>query len=633
MLLQYDLAGQCNSDYSKAQSNKIANYDIKVVLDAENKIAVCKQILVWKNTSPDTLKELRFYMYMNAFKNKTSTYLKGSNTVFRQKMDQKPEKEWGYITITSFKTQDGIELSERQQYIHPDDNNLEDESVLSVILEKPILPYQQVKYNIDFTVKLPKTIVRSGYGKNDFFLFVHWFPQIGVYQPTQSGKWQWNCHQFMKGTEFYADFGDYSVEIDAPDHLVIGGSGCIIDKSETAGRQYITFEGHDLIDFGWTAYPDYDVYTTVHNGVDIEILMPPEHCKFADRYLDAVTHGLDYMTAHVGAYPYPKITIVDPPVHSLNSGFMEYPMMITGASFYGIPRSVRSVESLVIHEFNHMYFMATLATNEKETPWLDEGFVTYFEDRVTDHFHGDKRSLFNLLGFRSGNAEQTRLEYLSLPHTTTGPIARPGWEVKTNYKPLIYGKTATMLKTLEGIVTIEVMDEIIKSYFAKYKFTHPTEEDFRSVVKQTLTNHPLPNKFDDDYFFDELLHGTSTLDYEVIDIQNVRIEDNENGAKWNCKIELNNNGKLVLGTQFLTKFENGIELPTYWDGNGQFVYEFTSGTPIETVEIDPEHKIFLDLNFNNNGKTYSPNKKPLIKYASKATNWIQTIYELASFLL
>ena len=73
---------QCNTSYNQSQSLKIANYDIEVHLDHKGKSASCIQKLNWKNTSPDTLRELRFYMYMNAFKDLKSTYLKNTRKMF-----------------------------------------------------------------------------------------------------------------------------------------------------------------------------------------------------------------------------------------------------------------------------------------------------------------------------------------------------------------------------------------------------------------------------------------------------------------------------------------------------------------------------------------------------------------------
>lgn len=613
-------SAQCDTDYPKNQSPKIASYDIVVDLDHDAKLATCTQVMRWKNTSPDTIRELRMYMYMNAFKDVNSTYLGGGDgSVFGQDLLSRTDKEWGYITVKKMEDEDGEYLD--QKYIQPNDQNEKDQTVLSVALKTPILPGETQTFELDFDVKMPKTIVRSGYGKDDFFLFVHWFPQMGVYEEKGDGSWGWNCHQFMRGTEFFADFGDYNVVIHASDHLVIGASGCRVSEAQNNGRQTVEFQAYDLIDFGWVAYSRYEVFTSSFMGVDIEILMPPEHCQFAPRYLEAVEHGLEYLNENVGRYPYPKITVVDPPVHTLNSGFMEYPMMITCATFYGIPASVRSVESLVIHEFAHMYFMATVASNEKEEAWLDEGFVTYFEDRILDHYHGENEALFNVLGFRSDNAENSRLEYTGLPNPSIGAIARPGWEFNGAYKGLIYAKTATMLKTFEALVTRPVMDEIIKSYFEAFKFKHPKEADFRNVVDQVLSRHEVELPLDVASFFDQCLHGTEICDFAV-------------GSVERSKVEVLQKGGFVVPVEINMVFDDGTNERMIWDGKGgKKIFEFDSEREIQSVHIDPEQKIYLDLNFTNNSFTKKTNTKPVVKYATKGQNWMQTLIHFASYLM
>ena len=615
---------QCNTSYNQSQSLKIANYDIEVHLDHKGKSASCIQKLNWKNTSPDTLRELRFYMYMNAFKDLKSTYLKNTRKMFGQDLKNRTKKEWGHIEVTQAVDRNGNDLVQNQEYIQPNDGNALDETVLSIPLEMPLLPGEVIELDMNFDVKLPRTIVRSGYGPRDFFLFVHWFPQVCVYELKVDGNWGWNSHQFMPGTEFFSDFGDYNVEIYASDHLVIGGSGCKTFSGKvlgTIGEQLVRFQAHDLIDFGWVAYPEYETYTSTYGDTVIEILMVPEHYAFADRYLKAIEQSLEYFEKHVGKYPYPKITVVDPPTHTLNSGFMEYPMMITGATAYGIPRSVRSVESLVIHEFTHMYFMASLASNEKEEAWLDEGFVTYFEDRILDHYYGNQSSLFDVLGARSGNAQQSRNEYVSMENPNLGKIARPGWEFDGGFKSLIYAKTATAFKTMERIIGSDIMDEIIKTYFERYKFTHPKEADLRKIIKEVLEKNT--SNFDSDKYLNQVLHATSSINFKMVDINN--------STK---TIEAIREGNFEIGTEVLIMFKDGSSKTVNWEGSEKhFKHTFSSSKEVISAHIDPEQKIYLDLNLNNNSITLDPNKKPLYKYAAKLGHWLQAVSQWTSFMM
>ena len=64
---------------NKALSPRTASYDIAVTLDVENKRLQAKEIVYFKNPSKDTIRELQFHLYYNAFKNSQSTFFKKSN--------------------------------------------------------------------------------------------------------------------------------------------------------------------------------------------------------------------------------------------------------------------------------------------------------------------------------------------------------------------------------------------------------------------------------------------------------------------------------------------------------------------------------------------------------------------------
>ena len=204
--------GQCDPYFNEPLSIRNANYDISLTLDHNAKKIDARETLTWINTSPDTLNEMRFYMYLNAFKNSESTFLKGATSIFDQDFSNREAHEWGWINVDSIGREGGAELTKGIRYIHEFDGNEADQTVLQVPLDQPVMPDDTLVLNMKFTAKMPKVIARSGYSKEDYFLFTHWFPQAGVYQINMDEKWGWNCHQFHRMTEFYADFGTYDVE-------------------------------------------------------------------------------------------------------------------------------------------------------------------------------------------------------------------------------------------------------------------------------------------------------------------------------------------------------------------------------------------------------------------------------------
>ena len=76
-------------------------------------------------------------MYLNAFKNPRSTFMRESGGQLRgDKAGHKPE-DWGWIDVSSIRVA-GAELRPGARFIQPDGNDPEDQTVLSVPLPSPV---------------------------------------------------------------------------------------------------------------------------------------------------------------------------------------------------------------------------------------------------------------------------------------------------------------------------------------------------------------------------------------------------------------------------------------------------------------------------------------------------------------
>ncbi|MFN0201615.1 MAG: M1 family aminopeptidase, partial [Bacteroidia bacterium] len=591
-LVQNPSLAQCTAHFAAPLSLRAANYDIRLTLDDITHKIDAKQSVQVTNTSPEPMRVLRFYMYFNAFKNTESTFLKGATDIFGQSFADRTAAEWGWITVAKM-TREGVDLSGEMDYVQLDDGNKNDQSVLEVKLDKPILAGETATFDMTWKAQIPKTIARAGYSK-DFYLLCHWFPQLGVFEQNNLGKWDWNCHQFHRNNEFYADFGNYDVEITASEKFVMGASGCLVsEKKNNNGTITRHFHAEDLIDFAWSIYPNFTVQTDKWKHVSIRLLIPHEHAALGYRYLSAVKFAFEYLEKHVGKYPYSSLTIIDPPFHGLRSGLMEYPTLVTTGTFYGAPQNVRLMESLVVHEFVHQYFMQMLSSNEKEEPWLDEGFTTYFEDRIIDAQFGAKKSLIDVWGIHWDNRELTRLEYSRMENPRELAPANLGKMFSNaNFKPLIYSKTATTLRTIEQVVGTKKMDEIIQAYFEKWKFKHPKGSDFLAILKEKMAEEK-DSLFAKSviHLFQQSIYGTSILDYEVRDISNNVLLGSQgvfgdqvanftykkaNNTKETISVvKVSRNGDAIFPVELRVTFEDGTTETIYWSGEeGLKSFEF-----------------------------------------------------------
>lgn len=627
-------------------SPRYTSYRIDANLDPLSKTVTGTMEAYWVNHSTDVVPDIRLHLYMNAFKNRKSTF-------YLEYGDYKSDKDHrdGWIDIRSFTDRQGHDLIPAMKFISPDDNNIDDQTVAQVILPKPALPGDTVFVNIRFETRLPVIVKRTGY-KDDFFFIAQWFPKFGVYEPAgmrYAVKGAWNCHQFHSLSEFYSDHSLYTVKITVPKEYIVGTCGMQTSVSDTPGKnKTLEYRAEDIVDFAWTAWPGYATFNDKWRDVNITLLLPKERTAQVNRQFTAVKDALEYFDKNVGPYPWPYLTIVDPPLKGLYSGGMEYTTMFTSLSLYKLPGYIHLPEVTTIHEFGHAYFMGILASNEFEEPWLDEGLNSFWEARIADHYYGENSGMIDHPFIKISDKQTARSGYIHSQERQDVSNSEYSWNYPHySYGMMSYYKTATWLYTLMGIVGEETTNEIFKEYYKKWAFKHPSGRDFVNVVNEVVTRIN-GDKFGPDmnWFFDQTLYGTGLCDYKVSGIINDTVENlnetiskSDTGKKasdvkvklYKSKAELERAGEVMLPVEVLIHFNDGKEVLESWDGKSRFKdFVYTGYHKMEWVKIDPEFKIRMDINYNNNSMTMVPDPVPIRKLTCKLISFMQFITSLIS---
>ncbi len=630
-------------------------YAIDVELDPRTHRLQGTEKIRWTNMGGAPTAELWFHLYLNAFANHRTTFMRGMAKDTHRAEDT-VEHRWGWTRLLSLRLEDGTDLLPTLGFERPDDGNPDDFTVARVVLERPVEPGASVTLDLVFEAQLPGVIARTGWA-GDFHMMGQWFPKLGVFEEAGHGgrtEAGWNCHQFHPSTEFYSDFGRYRVQLTVPEHFVIGATGIQVEEravSEgTARKRTLTFTADRVHDFAWCAAPA-DLMAVIESDFDpgrdvpapwlerarsllglstadlelppvhLRLLVPQTQVKLADRMLRSARLAMAWYGLFYGAYPYPQLTLVSPPPGAEEAAGMEYPTFITTGATKLLeypPVSWLSInEGVTIHEFGHQYFQGMLASNEFEEAWLDEGLNTYADTSCMEAVKND--GLVPEIRI-SGSWATKRLSWAF--RKSPLQVDREAWKFRTrrDYGTASYSKTALALKTLEGLLGPDVFARAMRSYVDTWRFRHPTGDDFRAAISESAGE-------DLGWFFDQALEGDAIVDWAVANVvqrektvsegmmwdggqwvepagemgDSEDDDPSEGHEAWNIHADIMRRGNFRGPIEVMFRFSDGREERRTWDGQDRWVrFEFSSSERLASVVIDPEGVWALEGERKNN---------------------------------
>ena len=644
------------------RSPRNANYQIEATLDHENRTITARETITWRNISQLPAEELRFHLYWNAWRNSDSTWLR--ERALAGGSVSAEDDEWGFQNVSSIRVRrvptaalpEGIErdplevieapgdytdLTDALRYLAPDDGNTADHTVMAVPLSDLVLPNQTVEIEIAWTARVPRTFARTGYEGNHY-LIAHWFPQIGVLE--DSG---WNAHQFHSATEFYADYGEYDVQLTVPGGWVLGASGERVGLDTNAdGTATHRYRGEDIHGFAWTTSPDFVEFEqpfehpTLPN-VQMRLLLQPEHMGQETRHFDAAATALRLYGEWFGAYPYDHLTIVDPAWRS-GTGGMEYPTLFTAGTRWLITPRELSPEAVTIHEVGHQFFYAIVGTNEFEHAWMDEGFNQFAQSRAQAEAYPDRvnvrRYFGGFLPYQFDDAPWTRMYengmagYLANAEADVPATPTFRYWPGNSHASITYSKTALALHTLEGYLGWDTVRNILSTYYERWQFRHPKPDDFFAIVNEVSGQ-------DMTWFFDQVYRGSNEFDYGLRRLTSAVDRaggyfDSDDGlvvgeraseGMFLTTVVAERYGEATFPVDVVTTFANGSTARERWDGLARrVVYSYDRDSRAVSAEVDPGQVLRLDVRRTNNSITTEPMGEAVsLKWALKWLVWMQ----------
>ena len=520
-----------------------ADYKIDIELDDKNSKLSGSETITYYNNSPDTLEYLWVQLDQNqAAKNSQSPLAENQKTEqvftankFANKF-LKQELERGF-NIEYVKDSKGNELSYTIN-----------QTMMRIDLSAPMKSGEKLSFAVKWWYNINNYRQeggRSGYELfekegNKLYIIAQFYPRMAVYNDVEG----WQNMQFWGSGEFALPFGNFDVNITVPADHVLNATGELINRSEVFTPEQVKryelaqktfdkpvvivtqteaenaekgfsekkktwkFSAKNVRDFGIATSRKfiYDAMAVQLNGkiVMAESVYPKEsNPLWGETSTLTVAHTLKSYSSHTFDYPYPKAVSV-----SAEDQGMEYPMICWN---YGRPDENGVVSTqikngmigVIIHEVGHNFFPMIVNSDERQWSWMDEGLNTFMqfmaEQELGTNFPSRRGPPKNIVPYMSG--DQNFLE----------PIMSNS-EGLIDFGSNAYAKPATGLNILrETIMGRELFDHAFKVYANRWKFKHPTPEDFFRTMEDA-------SAVDLDWFFRGWFYTTDYVDIGIKDV-------------------------------------------------------------------------------------------------------------------
>jgi aminopeptidase N len=161
------------------------------------------------------------------------------------------------------------------------------------------------------------------------------------------------------------------------------------------------------------------------------------------------------------------------------------------------------------------------------------------------------------------------------------------------------------------------MSELLREYFRRYKFKHPTTQDFIQVTNE-ITGEDFA------FLFEQILFGTGICDYEVASIKSEPKTSNQAKGLFRTEVMLKRLGEVVIPVDVLIVLDDGEKIKQNWDGKERWHrIEMETNSRIKLAIIDPEDKLALDINVNNNSLTTEAEDSVILKLFTQSLFWFE----------
>ncbi len=458
--------------------NNKCSYEINCEL-IDGKTLVGSERVIFFNGTENTIKELKFNLFPNAFRNGAkyspispqyiaNAYPHGIN--------------FGSMEVTEVRVE-----SDKVEFVVGG----EDYNVLIVSLNREVFPDEKVCVEIDFKTHLANVVARTGYNDSTINL-ANFYPILCAH--NEDGFYE--CVYYANGDPFYSDIADYKVTLTTDSKYVIASSGKVVDSSENGDKRTCVYKLNSARSFAFVLSEKFKTVTDSSTGVQINYYYYDD--ASCDKSLEYAVKSLKLFEEKFGEYPYENYSVVQT---EFVQGGMEFPALVMISD----DLEEKAYGEVIVHETAHQWWQTTVGNNEVEYGFLDEGLAEYSviifyenypeygysREYLVDSAYGTYKIFCTVYDKLYGNVDTSMLRALG------------EYSSEYEYVNIAYIKGCIMFDTLRETVGEERFYKGLKKYYSDFTFKNATPYDLAGVFEKTGA--------DTNGFFDSFYQGKVIL--------------------------------------------------------------------------------------------------------------------------
>jgi aminopeptidase N len=236
------------------------------------------------------------------------------------------------------------------------------------------------------------------------------------------------------------------------------------------------------------AVGDFERIHRVVDGVDLGVVVKRGDTAQAQYALDAASQILPWYNDYFGSrFPLPKLDLIAGPGQSQFFGAME-----NWGAIFSFERELlidprlsteadrQAVYIVTAHEMAHQWFGDLVTMAWWDDLWLNEGFASWMEVKVTDHFHPEWKVWLQSLIAKQGVMQQDARE-------GTHPIITPVRDIlqaSGDFDDITYSKGQAVIRMLEAYVGEDAWRAGVRRYIRDHAYGNTTSDDLWAAMDE-----------------------------------------------------------------------------------------------------------------------------------------------------